>query len=74
VSGEDNHERLALLESTVERLRDEVVELNKSTKALVEAWNTATGLLKFVKMLSTFIAAAGVIYFFFTHGFKWPPA
>jgi hypothetical protein len=52
-----------------ERLESKVDDLTASTKALVEAWQTATGVVKFVKYLSTFIAAVGTVWFFVTHGF-----
>jgi HAMP domain-containing protein len=59
---------LALLRREMEELRAEVGELTSSTKALVEAWNTATGLVRFVKFLSTLIAALGAIYLFVRYG------
>jgi hypothetical protein len=34
-------------------LRDEVAELNRSTKALVDAWNAANSLVRFIKVLAT---------------------
>ena len=52
------------------RLEEKFDEMNSSTKALVEAWNTATGVVKFVKLLSTLIAAVGAIWLFTKHGFK----
>lgn len=51
------------------RLEQKVDELTESTKALVEAWRTANGVVKFVKWVSTFVAAVGVIWLFITHGF-----
>jgi hypothetical protein len=70
VNGVEGQERLAVLETTVEQLRDEVSQLNASTKALVDAWNTATGVVKFVKLMSTMIAAMGAVWLFIRHGFK----
>jgi hypothetical protein len=52
------------------RLEEKFDDLATSTKALVEAWNTATGVVKFVKLLSTLIAAVGAIWLFIKHGFK----
>jgi hypothetical protein len=62
---QDGGERLAVLEK-------EVAELREDIKSLLEAWQAATGLVKFVKLLSTLVAALGVIYFFITHGFTKP--
>lgn len=56
---------LALLQLEVEQLRGEVAELSASTKALVEAWNAAGSVVKFVKWVSTFVAAIGTVYLFF---------
>jgi hypothetical protein len=46
-------ERLAVLETEVEAMRSEVKELRAEIRALVDAWNAATGLVKFIKLLST---------------------
>jgi alkylhydroperoxidase/carboxymuconolactone decarboxylase family protein YurZ len=56
----------------VEMLRDEVAELNRSTKALVDAWNAANSLVRFVKVLASIAAAVSAIYFFVRHGFITP--
>jgi hypothetical protein len=69
---ETDQAAIAVLQSQLERLRAEVGELSKSTKALVDAWNTATGMVKFVKLLSTVVAAIGAIYLFVKHGFTRP--
>lgn len=58
--------------SELKELREEVQALTESTKALVEAWNTATNVVKFVKVLSSLVAALAAIYFFVTHGFAAP--
>lgn len=65
--------KLAVLRSEVRQLRDEVKQLSSETRALVDAWTAATGLLRFVKVVSTLVAALGVIYFFLTHGFTKAP-
>lgn len=57
------------LQDEVKELRSEVKELTASTKALVEAWDTATNVVKFVKLLASIVAAIGVIWFFVTYGF-----
>lgn len=59
--------------SELKELREEVQALTASTKALVEAWNTATNVVKFVKVLSSVMAAVAAIYFFVTHGFAKGP-
>jgi hypothetical protein len=64
---------IAALEEQVRELRDDVEDLARSTKALVDAWNTATGMVKFVKLLATLVAAVGAIYVFFAHGFSKAP-
>lgn len=61
-------EAIAVLARDVELLREEVEELSKSTQALVDAWNTATGLVKFIRLLSTVAAAMGALYMFLRHG------
>lgn len=60
---------LALLQVKVEKLSEEVVELTASTKALVEAWNAAGGVVKFVKWLSTLVAAIGSLWLVIRFGF-----
>ena len=40
---------IALLRRDLEELQSDVKELNKEIKSLVSAWNTATGLVAFVK-------------------------
>lgn len=55
-----------------ERLEGKVDDLTTSTKALVEAWNTTTGVIKFVKALSALIAAFAAIWLFLSHGFAKP--
>lgn len=54
-------ERLAVLER-------QMIELRADIKGLVEAWNAATGLVKFVKFLSTLVAAVSAVYLFLKHG------
>jgi archaellum component FlaC len=50
------------LREEVNDLKAEVSELRKDIAGLIEAWNTAQGVTKFVKWLSTFITGAGIIY------------
>ena len=63
------------LEAKVERLSDDVKELRAEIHDLVDAFNTARGVVKFVKVLSTTIAAvsaavAGVWALFHIGGSK----
>ena len=37
-------------------------ELTESVKGLVEAWNTGTGMVTFIKWLSTFVAAISLVW------------
>jgi hypothetical protein len=53
-----------------DRLEEKVDALTGQTRALVDAWTTATGVVKFVKALSTFIAAVGALWLFMKHGVK----
>lgn len=53
---------IAVLELKVENLTHEVTELKDQVKSLVEAWQTANGLVKFVKWAAG-LASAGVILF-----------
>lgn len=66
-------EQFATLQAELEELREDVKDLTKSTKALVEAWNTATNVVKFVKVLATIMAALSAVYFYITHGFTTKP-
>lgn len=61
---------LALLKTEVDALRDEVAALTKSTGDLVAAWNAAATFVKFIKLLSSLIAAGGAIWLFFRSGWK----
>jgi hypothetical protein len=60
---------LATMKAEIEQLRGEVAELTDSTRALVEAWNAAGSFIKFVKLISTLLAAIAAIWLFVTHGF-----
>lgn len=43
-------------------MREEFVRLNNSIESLVQAWNTASGVVKFVKWLGGLATAAAAIY------------
>lgn len=62
---------LALLRKDVQDLKQVVEAQGKQLESLLEAWNTATGMVKFVKWLAGVAAAAGVLVgFFHNHLFK----
>lgn len=65
-----NEVTLAVLKTEVDALRVEVGELTKSTSDLVAAWNAASTFIKFVKLLSTIIAAVGAIWLFVKNGWS----
>lgn len=54
---------IALLRRDLEELQLDVKELNKEIKSLVSAWNTATGLVAFVKYAAAGVTALGVLWF-----------
>lgn len=53
----DNHE----LSTEVAALRHEVAELKATITDLVDAWRTANGVVRFIKWLSSAIAAGGIL-------------
>lgn len=52
---------LALLRQDVEEMKADMKELKDEVKSLLEAWNTATGLLKFIKWAVGIAAAAATL-------------
>jgi hypothetical protein len=60
----------ALLRKDVEILTEKVEKLSHDVESLVNAWNTATYVVVFVKWLAGAGVAIGVIYTFFEHFFK----
>ena len=42
-------------------MQEELKAVRKELKDLLDAWNTATGVVRFVKWLSTLVAAIAVI-------------
>lgn len=53
------------LVSEMQELRREVAELRSDIASLLEAWNTARGLVKFVKWLSSMAVAITSIWALF---------
>jgi ribosomal protein S12 methylthiotransferase accessory factor YcaO len=52
---------MALIRADLEAMQAELKAVRKELKDLLEAWNTATGVVRFVKWLSTLVAALAVI-------------
>lgn len=50
------------MKADIEQLRADLADLRADVKDLLEAWNTATGMVRFVKWLSTFATALAVLY------------
>lgn len=60
---ENPHEvEIALLRNELDGLTKEVHALSKEVSGLVDAWKTASGVVAFVKWLSGFIVAVGIIW------------
>ena len=60
---EGQHEvEIALLQKELVDLKDEVHSLSKEVSGLVDAWKTASGVVAFIKWLSSAVVAGGVIW------------
>ena len=55
---------LASLRRAVEEMKELDDELHEEVKQLLKAWDTATGLVVFIKWLAGLAAALGVIWVF----------
>ena len=53
---------IALLQKELVDLKDEVHSLSKEVSGLVDAWKTASGVVAFIKWLSSTVVAVGVIW------------
>lgn len=53
---------IALLQKELVDLKDEVHSLSKEVSGLVDAWKTASGVVAFIKWLSSAVVAVGVIW------------
>ena len=53
---------IALLQKELVDLKDEVHALSKEVSGLVDAWKTASGVVAFIKWLSSAVVAVGVIW------------
>jgi hypothetical protein len=56
-----DHTELALLRQDMEEMKKDMKDLKGEVKELLEAWNTATGILKIMKWLAMFGAAIAAI-------------
>lgn len=65
------HGDVVELRKELAETRDEVKAQTAATKELVEAWKTATGVVRFVKWTSTLVTAIGVIWAAIRYG-VWP--
>jgi hypothetical protein len=55
---------IALLHQDMDELKKAMTKLEGQVAGLLEAWNTATGLVKFVKWAATLAAAVGILWAF----------
>ena len=70
MSGKDPAIEIALIRADIEAVQDELKAVRRELKDLLDAWNTATGMVRFVKWLSTLMAAMAVIYLLLAIYFK----
>ena len=61
MSNQDPAVEMALIRADLEAVQAELKAVHKELTDLLEAWNTATGVVRFVKWLSTLVAAIAVI-------------
>ncbi|MFM7028851.1 MAG: hypothetical protein ACKOXK_09300 [Chakrabartia sp.] len=62
MSEQDPAVEMALIRADLEAVQEELKAVRKELKDLLDAWNTATGVVRFVKWLSTFVTALAVIF------------
>jgi hypothetical protein len=58
----DSAVEMALIRADLEAVQEELKAVRRELKDLLDAWNTATGVVRFVKWLSTLVAALAVIF------------
>lgn len=61
---------IALLRQDMDEMKADMKELKGQVKELLEAWNTASGLVRFVKWLAGLAAAIGILWAYFTGHYK----
>ena len=57
----DSAVEIALIRADLEAMQEDLKAVRKELKDLLDAWNTAAGVVRFVKWLSTLVAAIAVI-------------
>ena len=62
MSNQDPIVEMALIRADLEAMQSELKAVRKELKDLLDAWNTATGVVRFVKWLSTLVTAAAIIF------------
>ena len=62
MSNQDPIVEMALIRADLEALQSELKAVRKELKGLLDAWNTATGVVRFVKWLSTLVTAGAIIF------------
>jgi len=53
---------IALIRADLEAMQSELKAVRQELKDLLDAWNTATGVVRFIKWLSTLVTALAVIF------------
>lgn len=53
---------IALIRADLEAMQGELKAVRQELKDLLDAWNTATGVVRFIKWLSTLVTALAVIF------------
>ncbi len=62
MSNQDPIVEMALIRADLEAMQSELKAVRKELKDLLDAWNTATGVVRFVKWLSTLVTAGAIIF------------
>lgn len=62
MSNQDPIVEMALIRADLEAKQSELKAVRKELKGLLDAWNTATGVVRFVKWLSTLVTAGAIIF------------
>ena len=58
----DSAVEMALIRADLEAMQEDLKAVRKELKDLLDAWNTATGVVRFVKWLSTLVTAGAIIF------------
>lgn len=58
----DSAVEMALIRADLEAVQEELKAVRKELKDLLDAWNTATGVVRFVKWLSTLVTAGAILF------------